>query len=51
MRYFFVFAAIAAIWLAVIIMAVSIHSGNTFTLYFVAQILTVALFFIGYYRK
>lgn len=51
MRYFFVFLAITAVWVAVIAIAALIPSARGISLYFSAQVLTVFMFFIGFYKK
>ncbi len=51
MRYFFVFLAIAIIWLAVITMAAIVPGVQTLGLFFAAQTLTLILFIIGFYKK
>lgn len=50
MRYFFVFLAIAVVWLAIITIA-AIAPGSGMMLYFAAQLITVTLFFVGFYSK
>jgi hypothetical protein len=51
MRYFFVFLAIAAIWAAVLLIALTVQTGSVPNLYLAAQTLTVTLFYIGFYSK
>ena len=51
MRYFFVFLSIIAVWVAILAIAALVSSIDGFTLYFCAVVVTLTLFFIGFYRK
>jgi len=51
MKYFFVFVAIAVVWTAILAIALLVPENHGFTLFLSAQILTVVLFYIGFYRK
>lgn len=50
MRYLFVFLAIAIVWFAIITIAAIVPENGTM-LYFAAQLMTITLFFVGFYSK
>ncbi len=51
MRYFFVFIAISIVWLAVITIAAIVPNTRSLGLFLSAQVLTLTLFLIGFYKK
>jgi len=52
MKYASIFVTILFIWFAVIIMAITRHSGNqVFDLYLAAIVATLALFLIGFVNR
>jgi hypothetical protein len=48
MRYAFVCLTIFVIWVAIILMAVSVRDNGVLALYYSALIMTVGLFWIGF---
>jgi hypothetical protein len=48
MRYAFVCLTILVIWVAIILMALSVRPGGALALYYSALIMTVGLFWIGF---
>ncbi len=48
MRYAFVCLTILVIWVAIILMALSVKHGGVLALYYSALIMTVGLFWIGF---
>lgn len=48
MRYAFVCLTILVIWVAIILMALSVRHHNVLALYYSALIMTVGLFWIGF---
>lgn len=51
MRYIFVFVSIIVIWLVAVVIANTAHSPNVRLLFFSVEILTLSLFYLGFYRK
>lgn len=51
MRYLFVFLSILVVWTAMIALALVVPTASHFSLFLVAQCLTLAFFYIGFYRK
>ena len=51
MKYLFVLLAICAVWLSIIAIAFFIPTARGMHLYLVAQFLTLALFYIGFYKR
>lgn len=51
MRYFFIFVTIIVVWAAIAALAALVPSSRSLNLFASAELLTIVLYYIGFYRK